>query len=55
MNFKVTITETPSREISVSADTIEDAEAIASSQYYDEDIILDAEDFVSVTFTAKET
>ena len=52
--FVVTITETLKRKVSVDAHSADEAKRIASSHYYNEDIVLDSSDFSEVEFEAKE-
>lgn len=52
--YEVTVTETLERVVYVKADSMEDARELVRIQYRREEIVLDAEDFVSVEFEVKE-
>ena len=52
--YEVTVTETLERVVYVKADSMEDARELVRIQYRREDIVLDAEDFVSVEFEVNE-
>jgi hypothetical protein len=51
--FKVTITETLSREVAVKANSLEEAERIVEEDWSHERHVLDASDFVTVDFRAE--
>ena len=48
--FYIEITETLSRTVTVSAPTVQDALLIANARYGEENIVLDAADWVETTF-----
>ena len=48
--FQIEISETLSRIVSVDANDIDEAIQKVREQYYQSDIVLDSEDFVSVDF-----
>lgn len=48
--YKITITETMSRTVKVRAKSLKDAEYKVENNYYSEKYVLDADDFVGVTF-----
>ena len=48
--YKVTITETISRTVSVNAKSFNGAGCKAENNYYSEKYVLDADDFAGVTF-----
>ena len=48
--YKVTITETISRTVSVKAKSLKEAKYKAENNYYSEKYVLDADDFKDVTF-----
>lgn len=52
--YEVTVTETLERVVYVKADSMEDARELVRIQYRREEIVLDAEDFLSVEFEVKE-
>ena len=52
--YEVTVTETLERVVCGKADSMEDARELVRIQYRREDIVLDAEDFVSVEFEVNE-
>lgn len=52
--FNVIITETLERVIEVEAFSEEAAENMVFKQYYNEEIILDSNDYVQTTFTVVE-
>ena len=52
--FNVTITETLSKEVTIFAESIEEAEIKATSKYNLEEIVLDSSDFSDCTITARE-
>ena len=49
--FKVTITETLKKSVTVEADSREEAEQLVSDRWHNSDYILDADDFQGVTFS----
>ncbi|MDD3404955.1 MAG: DpnD/PcfM family protein [Paludibacteraceae bacterium] len=49
-NYKIEITETLSKTITVRANTSSDAELKVQKKYYNGKIVLDADDFVCVDF-----
>jgi len=53
MRFSVEILETLRREITICADSEDDALEIARRQYRDEIIVLDSGDFQEVSFAVK--
>jgi hypothetical protein len=54
-SFKVTISETLQKVVTVDADSLDEAEQTASDNWRAGDYILDAEDFVGVDFRAVPT
>ncbi|HXK00189.1 MAG TPA: DpnD/PcfM family protein [Gelidibacter sp.] len=48
--YTIEIKEELSRCVDVKANSIDDAKAIIQEQYYNENIILDSDDFVSTEF-----
>lgn len=54
-DFKVEIKETLTKTMYVSAESIEDAEDIIREKYYNEDIVLDSENFDGVEFDVEKT
>lgn len=48
--YKVTITETISRTVSVKAKSLKEARCKVENDYYSEKYVLDADDFAGVTF-----
>ena len=52
--YIVTITETLKRQVSVSADSLEDAERMVSDAWRNSEYILDSDHFADVEFSAKE-
>lgn len=48
--YKVTISETISRTVSVKAKSLKEAKYKAENNYYSEKYVLDADDFKGVTF-----
>ena len=48
--FQIEISETLSRIVSVDANDIDEAIQKVREQYYQSDIVLDSEDFISVDF-----
>lgn len=48
--YKVTITETISRTVSVKAKSLKEAKYKVENNYYSEKYVLDADDFKGVTF-----
>ena len=51
--YKVNITETMSRTVSVKAKSLKEARCKVENNYYSEKFVLDADDFVGVTFKSK--
>ena len=54
MEYAVTIKETLKLTVTVEADSPQEAEAIVESNYYDQEYILDAENFAGVVFESRE-
>ncbi len=54
MPFTVTVTETLQREVSVNANSLEEARDIVELMYNNSEIILDAEDLVDRSFVVSE-
>ena len=54
MVVKVIVTETLERELMITAESLEEAKSKVNAKYRNEDIVLDADDFVGVTFEAEE-
>lgn len=50
--FYIEITETLSRTVAIHALTMQDALLIANAQYNEENIVLDAADWIETTFKA---
>jgi len=50
MTFKVEITETLSRVVEVESSTAQDAEEIVRKMWRQEEVVLDADDFVGADF-----
>lgn len=50
MKYSVIVTETLAQRVNIEAESEEEALEIAEEMYYDGDIILDCDDFVSATF-----
>ena len=50
MKYSVIVTETLSQKVNVVADSESEALELAEEMYYNSDIILDCDDFVSVDF-----
>ena len=48
--YKITITETMSRTVRVKAKSLKEAKYKVENNYYSEKYVLDADDFVGVTF-----
>lgn len=49
--FKVEITETLQRTIEVEAEDLDDAISKAKEKYYNEEVVLDSEDYIDTEFT----
>jgi len=54
ISYKVTITETLQKVVTVDADSYDDAEQIASNNWRTGDYILDSSNFTGVEFSAVE-
>ena len=52
--YTFTITETLKLSVAVEADSAQEAEMIAECNYYNQEYILDAENFAGVVFEGKE-
>ena len=52
--YKVTITEKLKRDVYVEANSLEEAQHIATENWYKGDYILDADDFSEINFDAEE-
>lgn len=52
--YEITVTETLIRKEIVKADSLQDAKDKVMERYYEQDIVLDAEDFEGVIFEGKE-
>ena len=50
MKYTIIVTETLSQKVNVIADSEEEALELTEKMYYNSDIILDCDDFVSVDF-----
>ena len=51
--YEITVTETLIRKEIVKADSLQDAKDKVMERYYEQDIVLDAEDFEGVIFEGK--
>ena len=54
MEYAVTIKETLKMTVTIEADSAQEAEMIAECNYYNQEYILDAENFAGVVFEGKE-
>ena len=50
MKYSVIVTETLTQRVNIEAESEEEALELAEEMYYNSDIILDCDDFVSATF-----